>query len=85
MSAQEPDGNGKADPKRDVVPTDQRAFLAMIERAGVGHGLRDDFRPPGTAVQIETENGDGDVTTVEFWFDESGRLKTVHCYESDLG
>lgn len=55
--------------------TELQTFLAMLERAGVGHGTRRDFSPPGVAVQVEHE--DDAATVTDWWFDEAGRLKDV--------
>ena len=35
--------------------TELQQFVAMLERAGIGHGTRDDHNPPGTSVQVESE------------------------------
>jgi hypothetical protein len=56
--------------------TELKAFLAMLERAGVGHGTRADFNPAGTAVQVEHE--DDAETVTDWWFDDAGNLVSVH-------
>ena len=55
--------------------TELQTFVAMLERAGIGHGTRQDFTPPGTGVQVEHENNDRVVT--DWWFDEAGQLMSV--------
>lgn len=65
--------------------TEQQLFTAMLTRAGVGHGLRHDFEPEGTAVQVESEDSMETVMVTEFWFDANGQLKTVHVAEMDMG
>lgn len=62
--------------------TDLKLFSDMLTRAGVGHGLRHDYNPAGTAVQVEEE--DGKMIT-EFAFDADGKLLSVHCYEHEEG
>lgn len=64
--------------------TDYQQFQAMLARAGIGHGSRIDYNPPGTAVQVEAESG-GPPMSVDFWFDEAGTLKSVHVGEMELG
>jgi hypothetical protein len=49
-----------------------KAFLAMLERAGIGHGTREDHNPEGTAVQVETDN-----QTTDWFFDADGKLIDV--------
>ena len=56
--------------------TELKAFLAMLDRAGVGHGTRDDHNPEGTGVQVEHE--DDDHTVTDWWFDADGKLVEVH-------
>ncbi len=53
-----------------------QSFLAMLERAGLGHGTRRDFNPDGTAVQVEHEDTEGEVTT-DWRFDARGDLISV--------
>jgi hypothetical protein len=50
-----------------------KAFLAMLERAGIGHGTRQDYNPEGTGVQVE----DYDGTVTDWWFDADGKLVSV--------
>lgn len=61
--------------------TEQQAFTAMLTRAGIGHGLRDDHgEPKGTAVLVENDDGHDNELVSEFWFDADGKLKTVNTY-----
>lgn len=53
--------------------TELKAFLAMLERAGIGHGTRIDYDPPGTAVQVEHS----EQLTIDWWFDQYGKLILV--------
>jgi hypothetical protein len=55
--------------------TELAAFVAMLERAGVGHGLRYDFDPDGVSVQVEHE--DGGKTITDWLFDKGGNLIDV--------
>lgn len=52
--------------------TELQQFLAMLTRAGIGHGTRVDDDPPGTAVQVDHEDDQGTIT--DWWFDRDGRL-----------
>lgn len=52
------------------VGTEQQQFLAMLDRAGIGHGTRDDHDPPGTGVQVEHDE-DG---VTDWLFDKDGKL-----------
>jgi hypothetical protein len=61
------------------------AFVAMLERAGIGHGMRADYDPPGTAVMVETGDGEGEFTITEFGFDGDGKLTDVVSYPGDQG
>ena len=69
--------------------TELQQFLAMLTRAGVGHGTRTDYNPPGTAVQVETDHGGGDgggtpgFWVTEFAFDAAGNLTEVESYEGE--
>lgn len=54
-------------------------FLAMLDHAGIGHGIRNDHNPPGTGVQVEHENDDH--TATDWWFDADGKLVNVYVYE----
>lgn len=67
--------------------TELQQLMAMLDRAGIGHGLRHDFNPPGTAVQIESEDSCAhrDWTSTEFWFDDNGVLQTVTSAEGQEG
>lgn len=56
--------------------TELQLFLKMLDRAGIGHGLRYDYNPPGTAVQVEHE--DDDNTTTDWWFNEAGELEEIY-------
>ena len=60
---------------------EKQAFLAMLERAGIGHGIRHDYNPPGTAVQVEHE--DANLTTTDWLFDVDGKLVGVIVVEKD--
>lgn len=50
-----------------------QAFMAMLARAGIGHGSRIDYNPPGTSVLVEH---DGE-TVVDWHFDSGGKLVSV--------
>lgn len=64
--------------------TELQQFLAMLERAGVGHGTREDHKPCGTAVQIESEGQDGPGFMVtEFAFSGDGNLTEVICFKGE--
>lgn len=67
--------------------TELQQFTAMLSRAGIGHGLRDDFNPPGTAVQVECDDSSDnrEWTVTEFWFDDNGVLQTVEIAEGQEG
>jgi hypothetical protein len=70
-----------------------QAFLAMLERAGVGHGTRQDhdpaavlggeMRPERTAVLVEPAiDCDDDAQLVMDWrFDADGNLVRVLVYD----
>lgn len=61
--------------------TEQQAFTAMLTRAGIGHGLRHDHgEPPGTAVQVENDDGHNNELLTEFWFNAKGKLESVNTY-----
>lgn len=49
-------------------------FIAMLNKAGIGHGKRIDYNPNGTGVQVECENT---TTITDWWFDADGNLKEV--------
>lgn len=67
--------------------TDREQFEAMLDRAGLGYGLRDDtnahpdYMPVGWAVQVEdpgaTGDGNDEGPTIDFHFDVEGRLVGV--------
>ena len=66
--------------------TELQQFKAMLERAGIGHGLRHDYNPPGEAVMVETEPDDRDEWCVsEFWFDDEGNLREHTVYKGEEG
>lgn len=67
--------------------TEYQQFKAMLERSGVGHGLRHDHNPPETAVMVECDDSDDarQWTVCEFVFDDSGRLKTAVSYKGEEG
>ena len=68
--------------------TELQAFVAMLVRAGIGHGTRTDHNPRGTAVIVEAEcQADfvvADFMVTEFSFDADGKLKAVECYPGDV-
>ena len=69
--------------------TEKQAFIAMLRRAGIGHGLRHDWTPPGESVLVEVEENNG-VTTHGFWvsewnFDAAGILVSTCVYEGEIG
>ena len=73
-------------PTRGSDVSEYQQFKAMLERAGIGHGLRIDYNPAGNAVQVETHTADeGEFVVAEFWFDEDGVLKQVTCYPGEVG
>lgn len=60
--------------------SERQQLLAMLNRAGIGYGLRDDYtdgKPDGDSVQVESAEADehGQWWVTEFNFDESGTLK----------
>lgn len=61
--------------------TELQQFIAMLERAGIGHGTRDDFNPAGTGVQVEHE--DDEESVAEYWFDDAGLLKQTYVCEPE--
>ncbi len=67
--------------------TELRAFLAMLEHASIGFGKRIDYKPPGTAVQVEHphENEENGFTVTEWAFDENGNLTGVSMYKGEPG
>lgn len=65
--------------------TELQQFLAMLRRAGVGHSTRRDYTPDGTAVLVETGEGETELMVTEFAFDAAGRLVGVECYPGDAG
>lgn len=75
---------GPPEPPKGMT-TELQQLKDMLDRAGVGHGLRIDYSPPGTAVQIESDDTADDDYEAEFWFDKDGRLKRVSCYEAERG
>jgi hypothetical protein len=69
---------------RETV-TEYRQFMAMLDRAGIGHGLREDRATAVRAVMVETGDDDDPMVT-EFWFDAAGNLmQQVPCYASEEG
>ncbi len=68
----------------DTTVTELRQFVAMLSRAGVGHGLRHDHNPPGTAVQVETGESESDFMVTEFAFDGEGKLTEVVSYPGEV-
>lgn len=68
--------------------TELQQLIAMLTRAGIGHGRRHDWPTEGTAVQVEEsdEYGPCDPPMVtEFLFDKDGRLVSTGCYEHEPG
>lgn len=73
--------------------TEFKAFIAMLERASIGHGLRNDYSPSRTAVMVQTDShGDespsegGEFTETEFSSDDAtGRLLSVTSYPGEEG
>lgn len=70
-----------------VVPgltqSDQRAFGAMIDRIGIGYGIRQDENPPRLVVQVEHERSDGTWWSSEWVFDETETLVEVRSCEGE--
>lgn len=62
--------------------TELQAFVAMLARAGVGHGTRVDHNPAGTAVLVEHDD-DGRFMLTDWKFDGAGRLLDIQLYEGD--
>lgn len=54
----------------DSKATELENFIAMLTRAGIGHGTRDDH--PGTGVQVEVGSRETD-----WLFDADGKLDEV--------
>jgi hypothetical protein len=66
--------------------TELQQFIAMLDRAGIGHGMRIDYDPCGTAVQVEHAHDEGDGWTVTDWqFDADGRLVDISMYPGEEG
>lgn len=68
--------------------SEQQAFLAMLTRAGIGHGTRVDYNPPGLAVQVEHEDDEGSkhgFRVTEWAFDAEGKLTEVVIHEGEIG
>lgn len=62
------------------------AFIDMLERAGVGHGRRQDYNPDGESVQVEHPHaGDHGFTVSDWQFDAEGKLLRVEPYEGEEG
>lgn len=55
-------------------PTELDNFLAMLTRAGIGHGKRVDYNPEGIGIQVECENGN---VSTDWRFDSKGILREV--------
>lgn len=65
--------------------TEQQAFIAMLVRVGIGHGLRNDS-DGSTAVMVEHAEGEDDTPWETQWaFDANGQLYEVTHYVADLG
>lgn len=67
--------------------TEKQAFVAMLTRAGIGHGLRTDYNPPGESVQVEHEDDEAKhgFTITDWSFDVDGKLIDVCVCEGELG
>lgn len=65
--------------------SEMKSLLEMLSRAGIGHGLRRDYSPPGDAVLVEADGDDGGWVSVEFAFDKSGKLKGVTAHPGEEG
>jgi len=64
---------------------ERRTFIAMLERAGIGHGTRRDYHPDGESVQVEHPDEEGDGFHVTDWmFDAAGKLVSVEHYEGEV-
>lgn len=66
---------------------EMQQLLAMLTRAGIGHGRRDDYNPEGESVQVESDEADehGKWWITEFGFDADGNLKEVVTYQGQEG
>lgn len=62
--------------------TELQMFTAMLNRAVIGYGLRDD--PDGTAVRVESGEWESDFQVTEFAFDKDGQLTGVECYKGEI-
>ncbi len=60
-----------------------KSFVAMLKRAGIGHGIRHDYNPPGTAVMVESGEEEIEFMVTEFAFDADGNLTKVQSYPGD--
>lgn len=61
--------------KAGAEVSEKGVFLAMLERAGIGHGLSGDHKE----VQVEHDGDDGFFVT-HWLFDDSGNLVAIeHC------
>lgn len=65
--------------------TDLQQLTAMLDRAGVGYGVRYDWDPDSSAVQITTGESERQFTVTEFGFDDSGSLTEVASYPGEPG
>lgn len=60
-----------------IEQTELQQFIAMLTHAGIGHGTREDYDPPGTGVQVEHPSDDELLVVTDWWFDKDGRLRLV--------
>lgn len=67
------------------LPTELRAFLAMLRRSNLGFGTRHDYNPAGTAVMVEhPHEKDSGFHVTEWAFDADGKLTGVELYEGEV-
>jgi hypothetical protein len=59
-----------------VDMTELQTFVAMLIRSRVAHGLRQDYNPPGTGVQVELNDREP-CDVADFQFDNDGNLVGV--------
>ena len=64
-----------------------KTFIAMLDRAGVGYGTRQDYSPPGESVLVEhpVEGTESDFWVSDWSFDEDGNLIDVAHYKGEVG
>jgi hypothetical protein len=68
-----------------AMKTEREMFEAMLTRAGIGHGYRQDHNPATVGYQVDASGvdqvGTEDGPTVEFLFGEDGSLIDVFMCE----